>query len=254
LPAGFAVTTELTLQTLAFVALGAFVGSLASGGLGFAFGTVGAAFWLHVLEPVHATMLVVIGGTIVQVGTFWPLRRSMEWNRLWPFIVAGLVGIPIGVWLLVRTDATVLKVALGAFIGIYGGYALAAPRLPRFDGGGKVADAAIGLIGGVLGGVGGYSGLVPAMWTQLRRWPKDVSRAVYQPFVLMAHAVTVMLVGVVALDRLGRVFLICLLVAVPALLAGGWIGWKIYGRLDERRFQQALAAMLVVSGVILVLT
>jgi uncharacterized membrane protein YfcA len=45
-----------------------------------------------------------------------------------------------------------------------------------------------------------------------------------------------------------------LLVALPALIAGGWLGWKIYGRLDERRFQQALAAMLVVSGVILVLT
>jgi uncharacterized membrane protein YfcA len=248
------VTTELTLQTLTFVALGAFVGSLASGGVGFAFGTVGAAFWLHVLEPVHATTLVVIGGTIVQVGTFWPLRRSLDRNRRWPFLAAGLAGIPIGVWLLVRTDASVLKVALGAFIAVYGVYALAAPKLPRIDGGGKLADAAIGLIGGVLGGVGGYSGLVPAMWTQLRGWPKDVSRAVYQPFVLMAHAATLLLVGVVALDRLGRVFLICLIVAVPALLAGGWMGWRLYGRLDERRFQQALAAMLVVSGVILVTT
>jgi uncharacterized membrane protein YfcA len=69
----------------------------------------------------------------------------------------------------------------------------------------------------------------------------------------MAHAATVLLVGVVAFHRLGWVFLICLLVAVPALVAGGWLGWKIYGRLDERRFQQALAAMLVVSGVFLVL-
>jgi uncharacterized membrane protein YfcA len=40
--------------------------------------------------------------------------------------------------------------------------------------------------------------------------------------------------------------------ALPALLAGAAVGWKLYGHLDERRFRQAFAGLLIVSGLILV--
>jgi uncharacterized membrane protein YfcA len=41
-------------------------------------------------------------------------------------------------------------------------------------------------------------------------------------------------------------------VALPPLFVGAWVGWKIYGRLNERHFQQVLAVLLMVSGVTLV--
>src|SRR5688572_11627199 len=97
-----AVIAALSFPTLAFLWLGALLGGLASGGAGFAFGIVGSAIWLHALSPVHVTMLVVTGGLIAQMGTIWPLRRSIDFRRLWPFLIPGLIGIPIGVWLLVR--------------------------------------------------------------------------------------------------------------------------------------------------------
>jgi uncharacterized protein len=242
------VAALLTVKTIALVSLGAFMGGLAAGAAGFAFGIVATAVWLHAIDPIHSTILVVSGGTIIQAGTIWPLRRSIEPRRLWPFLAAGLAGIPIGVWLLVRTDAQALKVGLGLFLAAYGVYALATPRLPRIERGGRLADAAVGFAGGILGGIGGYSGVLPAIWTQLRGWTKEVARSVYQPFIVMAHVVTLALVGAVAMDRQG---LILLLIALPALIAGAAIGWRIYGRLDEYRFRQALAALLVVSGVTL---
>jgi uncharacterized membrane protein YfcA len=239
----------LTAKTVMLVSIGAFVGGLAAGAAGFAFGIVATAIWLHAIDPVHSTILVVSGGAIIQTGTIWPLRRAIEPQRLWPFLAACLVGIPIGVWLLVRTDAHALKAALGVFLAAYGVYALATPRLPRIAWGGRAADAAVGLIGGILGGIGGYSGVLPAIWTQLRGWSKEAARAVYQPFIVMAHVVTLALVGTVAMDRQG---LILLLIALPALLAGAAIGWRIYGKLDEHRFRQFLAVLLVVSGVTLI--
>jgi uncharacterized membrane protein YfcA len=210
---------------------------------------VGSSIWLHALSPVHATMLVVSGGTLIQLGTMWPLRRSMQPRRLAPFLLAGAIGVPVGVFLLVHTDPHALKVALGVFLGLYGAYAVATPHLPRIEGGGRAADAGIGFIGGILGGIGGYSGVLPAIWTQLRGWSKEESRAVYQPFILMAHILTLTLVGVVALDRAGVVLFFF---ALPALLAGAAVGWKLYGHLDERRFRQAFAGLLIVSGLILV--
>jgi uncharacterized membrane protein YfcA len=173
----------------------------------------------------------------------------MDWRRLWPFMLPGLVGVPIGVALLVFVDASALKVALGLFLAVYGVYGLVTPTLPKITAGGRVADGAIGFIGGLLGGLSGLSGVFPAIWTQLRGWSKGEGRAVYQPFILMAHVVTLALVGAVALDRQG---IILFLAALPALVAGALAGWSVYGRLDQRRFRQAFAALLIASGLLLV--
>jgi uncharacterized protein len=239
-----------TAKTLTVLWLGAFMGGFASGAAGFAFGIVASAVWLHALDPLHTTMLIVSGGLTIQLGTIWPMRHEINARRFAPFAIAGLLGIPLGIWLLVRIDAPLLKFAIGIFLAVYGFYALATPRLPRITGGGRVADAGIGFVSGVLGGLGGYSGVLPAIWCQLRGWSKEVSRGVYQPFIIMAHVATLALIGVVALDRTGVVMY---LLALPALLLGAFIGWRVYGRLDERRFRQALAALLMVSGLLLVI-
>ncbi len=245
-----ALAAILTTPVLAVVVLGAFVGALAAGGAGFAFGIVASSIWLHRLEPVYATFLVVACGTVLHVGLIWPARRGIEARRLSPFVIGGAIGIPLGVLLLTRGNAGTVKLALGCFLLAYGVYALAAPRLPVIGGGGRLADAAVGLAGGVLGGLGGYSGVLPAIWTQLRGWPKETARGVYQPFILFGHVATLILVGLIAFDRTGAMLLI---VTLPALFAGAWTGWKIYGRLDEARFRQVLATMLVLSGGALIL-
>jgi hypothetical protein len=243
------IFASLSLPTLLALWAGSFLGGFASGAAGFAFGIVGSAIWLHVIEPVHATFLVAAGGLAIQAGTIWPLRHSLNRRRLGPLLIAGAIGVPIGVWLLVHTDAHSLKFAIGIFLAIYGSYALLAPRLPHVEAG-RAADAMIGLIGGILGGLGGYSGVLPAIWAQLRGWPKDTARAYYQPFIVMAHVVTIALIGAVALEGTGLVMFV---VALPALALGAWAGWNVYGRLDERRFRQMFAVLLIVSGLMLVI-
>ena len=160
-------------------------------------------------------------------------------------MVGGLAGIPIGVRLLVHTDAGVLKIALGIFLMVFGTYALLAPRLPRYHGGGRLADIGIGFIGGILGGIGGYSGVLPTIWTQLRGWPKEIARAVYQPYIIVMQAHDV---GRYRLGDFDRAGLIMLIAVLPPLLLGTWIGWQLYGRLNDRRFRQALAVLLIASG------
>jgi uncharacterized membrane protein YfcA len=242
------VFASLDAATLAALWLGALLGGLAAGAFGFAFGIAASAVWLHAIEPLHATFLIVAGGLAIQAGTILPLRRSIDRGRLWPALAAVICGVPVGVWLLVRTDVAALKVVLGAFLALYGAYALIAPRLPHFEAG-RAADAAVGFLSGVMGGLGGYSGVAPAIWTQIRGWPKDAARAFYQPIIVTAHVATIAAIGAVALDRKG---LVLFGVALPALALGAWLGWRLYGRLDERRFRQVFAALLMLSGLMLV--
>ena len=53
--------------------------------------------------------------------------------------------------------------------------------------------------------------------------------------------------GILSAD-IGRLFLI----GLPALLAGTWLGWKLYGRLDEAAFRKIVVYVVLVSGVALV--
>lgn len=242
------IFATLPAATLAVLWVGGFIGGIASGAAGFAFGVAASAIWLHAIAPIHVAVLVVGGGLAMQSTTIWTLRHSLDARRLGPFLLAGLVGVPLGVWLLVRTDTGLLKVALDAFLCAYGVYALAAPRLPYVPQN-RPAEVALGFISGVMGGLGGYSGVLPAIWTQLRGWSKDEARAFYQPFIVAVHIATIATLGTVAIDREGLVLLV---LALPAMALGTWVGWQLYGRLDERRFRQALAIMLLLSGAVLV--
>ncbi len=237
-----------TQSTLVVLCLGAFLGAIASGGAGFAFAVVAASLWLHVLEPIRVTFLIVSCSVVLQTSMIWPMRHHIEFGRLWPFLFGAAFGIPIGVQLVTYTDPDLLKVALGWFLLAFGLYALLAPRLPRV-GGGKFWDGLAGFIGGIMGGVGGYSGIIPTIWTQLRHWPKNVARGVYQPFILLTQMATLMLVGFVAFTFTEAILLMIIL---PPLLIGAFVGWSIYGRLDEKRFKQMIAALLIGSGATLV--
>lgn len=240
----------IPLETLEFLWLGALVGGIAAGASGFAFGLAASSIWLHKIDPVHSAILITASGTFLHMTTLWPLRRHIEYSRLSPFVIGGVIGVPIGVYLLAYTNAATLKVALGTFLVVFGAYALLAPKLPSFTAGGRAADGTIGFVGGILGGIGGYSGVLPTIWTQLRGWSKEAARAVYQPYVIVIQAITVVGILLVAFDWTSIKLFIAIL---PPVLAGTWIGWQLFGRLNDRRFRQALAVLLIVSGATLVL-
>jgi uncharacterized membrane protein YfcA len=240
----------LTLDTLAVLWLGALLGGIAAGGSGFAFGLAASSIWLHRIDPLHSAILVTACSTLLHLTTIWQQREHVELSRLWPFVAGGVLGIPIGVRLLVYTDAGLLKTCLGVFLLVFGTYALLAPRLHTFTGGGRPVDAFIGFVGGILGGIGGYSGVLPTIWTQLRGWPKETARAVYQPYVIVIQAIALAGIIWVTLDVAGLIMLVAVL---PPLMAGTWIGWRLYGRLNDLRFRQTLAALLIASGAMLVL-
>lgn len=239
----------LSYETIGFLWLGALLGSIAAGGTGFAFGLAASAIWLHRIDPLQSGMLIAGCGLMLHLTTIWQQRQHVEPARIWPFVAGGLVGVPIGVHFLAYTDAGALKIVLAVFLIAFGAYALLAPKLPAVTGGGRPADVSIGFIGGILGGLGGYSGVLPTIWTQLRGWPKEMARAVYQPYVIVMQAVTLAGILWVARDRADLKLLVMIL---PPLFLGTWIGWKLYGKLDDRQFRQAIAVLLIASGFTLI--
>jgi hypothetical protein len=239
-----------SLHALAVLWAGAFLGAVAVGAGGFGFALAASSIWLHGLPSVQTTVLVVGCGGLLHALMIWPLRRSFLLGRVWPFVLGCLLGIPLGVRILATLQAATLKPILGGFLVAFGVYAVAGRRLPVIAMGGRGADMVVGLAGGVLGGIGGFSGVLPMIWTQLRGWPRDMARAVYQPYILVANIATLLVVGAFGLDRSG---LLLIVAALPALAAGSWVGWQVYGRIDEQAFRRVVACIVAISGLSLVL-
>jgi uncharacterized membrane protein YfcA len=105
----------LSLDTLAILWLGALLGGIAAGASGFAFGLAASAIWLHRIDPLHSAILITGCGILLHTSTIWPQRRHVDLSRIWPFVLGGVIGVPIGVHFLAHTDSSILKIALGIF-------------------------------------------------------------------------------------------------------------------------------------------
>jgi len=236
---------------LGLILLGAFAAAFVAGAAGFGDALVAGAIWLHVLAPVEAVPLIVATGLVMHSLPVWRLRRQLRFDRLAPFALPGILGVPLGIWLLQSTSPEPFRHVIGWLLIVYAGLALGFARLAVAEAGGRAADGAIGLLGGVLGGFAGLSGVLPTLWTGLRGWPKDRQRGVYQPFIWLMHALTLASLALAGMltAATGPRLLWCL----PAIAAGSWLGLKLYHRLDERRFRRAVLALLLASGLALVL-
>ena len=230
---------------------GAFLAALAVGAVGFGDGLIVAAVWLHVLAPVETVPLVVAVGFVIHLIPLFRLRRSLDFTKLWPFLIAGTLAVPVGNQLLQVVDPDAFRTGVGVFLVLYAMVFLIRPNPGHVTGGGRAADAAIGAVGGVLGGLAGLSGIVPGMWANLRGWSRAQQRGVFQPFILVMHAMALawLAVGGMVDARTGINFLWCL----PAIAAGSGLGLWLYGRLDERRFHRIVLGLLLVLGVTLLI-
>ena len=174
--------------TLAFVLAGALVGGFVNGLTGFGTGLTALPLWLQAVEPLVAAQLVSAASVVGHVTMLPAIWHAIDWRRLAPMLVAGLVGVPIGTWVLPWISLAVFKSLVGCLLIGYCAFMLFAAGRVRLSAGGRGAEAVVGLFGGVLGGLAGLSGALPTVWATLKGWPKDERRMLFQAFN-MTHPV-----------------------------------------------------------------
>src|ERR1700749_2751498 len=106
-------------QTVLIVVLGTMAAGFVQGLSGFAFGLVAMGIWAWSLDPVLAGPLVVFGsliGQMLAIGSMWGLVDP--WRAL-PFIVGGVVGVPLGVLLLRYINPTAFKASVGVLLVVW---------------------------------------------------------------------------------------------------------------------------------------
>ncbi len=215
---------------------------------GFGFGLTAMALWAWTLDPKLAAALAVFGALVGQLLAAFTVRRGWDLRALLPFLAGGLAGLPLGLWLLPRLDVPMFKAVLGLMLVSVCPLMFFAGRLPRVRGG-AAGDTFAGAAGGVMGGLGGFTGVVPTLWCTVRGFDKDRQRAIIQNFNLTMQVVTFgsyLGTGIIEPRMLPLLAIVAPAVVIPVLL-----GTRVYVGISDVTFRKLVLGLLAASGVAL---
>lgn len=239
----------ITPAQLMFLLAGALAGGIVNGMTGFGTGLSAMPFWLQALPTATASQLSASAGIAGQLTTLPKIWHVIDWRRLAPMVIAGLVGVPVGAHLVPYVDPVAFKRGVAFILIAYASIMLFAGHRFNIVPGDLGAEIAVGFIGGVLGGLAGLSGVAPTIWAALKNWTKEHRRSVFQAYNLTI--LSAMFLAHIVLGLVTKTMLVCLLLALPATFLGVSIGHRLYAGLSDRRFDRVVLWLLLAAGLVL---
>ena len=228
---------------------GAFFAGLVQGATGFGSGIVLNAFWLHILDPSAAISLNIVSCLFVSALPIYKLRKTLYFSKLKSFVFFGVIGIPTGLLILTMTDTSIFKTTVGLILVIFSIWKFKSKDILINFKSNPALDKLIGFISGILGGFPALGVILPTIWVNLQRLPKDTQRGTYEPFIFItsiAAVISFYFAGFLTLDIFYN-----FLKAFPALMLGSWIGIKIYALINEALFRQVILGLIFLAGLVL---
>lgn len=236
---------SLTVLIIAGAAAAGFVQGLS----GFAFALVAASVWAWAVPPQLIAPMLVFGALVGQLVAAPSMLKAFSLKAAAPFVLGGWLGVPIGVAILPHVEPVWFKFGVGLFLVTYCPILLIAARLPKLETRSTVGDGAVGMTGGVLGGIAGMAGSLPTLWCLVTGRERHESRAILQVFNIAMHSATLSgyaLTGTLDAEAAGW-----FLVVAPAMLVPTLIGARLYHRISDQAFRRVLLVLLTVSGLML---
>ncbi len=226
-----------------------FFGAIVLGTISFGLGTVAMPFMLLILPPqdavviVNAVVVLTTGLTVIQTWRHLNLRES------WPFVVAGLPPVPIGVLLLHGADPVALRLTIVVVILALGVMSLFQIRLPGARS--PWAAPVCGFIATLLVTTLGVGAPLAGLYAIAQDWFRDTIRATLGLYFFLASALALVLfavtglIGVTTAQNIGVLSL--------AVLAGTAVAAVIANRISLRAFRYVVVAVTVVGSISLLL-
>jgi uncharacterized protein len=162
-------------------------------------------------------------------------------------VLGSAIGVPLGAELLRFAPAVQMRMAVGGLLIAFALYNWFRPDSTVAARAGAMADGAVGVVNGVVGGATGLAGIAAVVWCNLRGWPPAEQRAAFQPVGVATFVMIALWLG--GTGMIGSATAMLFLLGLPALALGTWAGLKSFGRLDEAGFRRVVLGLLLLSGV-----
>jgi uncharacterized membrane protein YfcA len=234
-----------TALIIAAVFAAAFLQSLS----GFGFAVIIMPLITFIVGLQVAAPMVALAGLTVYAINVVRYRRAINYRETLRLGIASALGVPLGTWVLINLDETVVMRIMGLLLIAYAIYALVGPTtswvLSRY----WVYPA--GFFSGCLAGAYNTPGPPVIVYGSLRQWPRDEFRGVLQAIFFLNGMLVVgshLLAQRITVDVL--VLYVC---ALPALALGIAVGSRVDRFVNRHWFRTLVAVMILGLGLALVL-
>lgn len=235
----------LDTMTWFVLALAAALGGVLRGLTGFGAALAMAPLLSRVL-PAHHTLVLVTVLCALPLGP--TLSRRAIWTAdgtlLRPMLLAAMVGLPAGVWLVGLLPEQAFRTLVGVSVIVSACALLAGLRFPRRAS--RPASLGVGLLSGVMtafGGIGGPPAILYVLGVE-----RDPVRIRANFIVYFACLYPLALVVLALLGVLSLPLLVLGLLLAPLFHAGCLLGAGLFGRMDKRLFRPLVLALLFSAG------
>jgi len=243
--------SSLGFAFYAAVLLGAFAVRSAAG---FGAGLIAIpmlAFILPVSTAVSVATIFTTLSSVQQVSREW---RQIAWRQFAVIFLYSMLGIGLGLYFIKLLNEDFLRKCLGVFMILYSIYALRTIDtlrvLPRRWHG--PLGAGVGIVGGLCSALfGAGAGPIYVVYFDILRLEKAVFRATMSAVVLLGGAARI--AGYESFGFYGTSTITLLAVGLPLVIVGSWLGDRVVYRLSARTFSRLVAAIMLLSGITLLI-
>jgi uncharacterized membrane protein YfcA len=234
-----------------FLSAGLGLAGVLSGAFNLAFPLIAGPLFLLLYKPSEALLLTALCTLLSNLFSAILLRHSIKYELRWQLITPVLIGIPLGTALVTHMETpAALRGGFGLLLAITSAACLL-PRKAIIRREHSFAEVAVGILGGVLGGMFAAPIALPAVWLTMKGLDKIQVRALLQPLVIVGQIIIIIILCLTGSNQQNIVNTVGLY--TPAVLLGVLCGVFIFKSISTRAYAMAVNVLVLVSGVILML-
>ncbi|MBA3045428.1 MAG: sulfite exporter TauE/SafE family protein [Candidatus Thermoplasmatota archaeon] len=220
------------------------IGGIIQGLSGFGFSQFSLPLLVLMLASAELIPIMVILSLFLNILMVYSLWKDVQVKRIWPMMFFGVLGIPLGVYLLNVADANALKIMIGSLILIFGLAQLF--NIRKHLKAEKAAMAPIGFAGGILNGYVSMSGPPLILFFSNQGFTKQEFRANLVVFFLFINIAT--LPFFLYAGYLTETVVSTSAILLPGMLLGTYAGMRLANRVDESKFKKGVLMLLLIFG------
>ncbi|MBS0224394.1 MAG: sulfite exporter TauE/SafE family protein [Proteobacteria bacterium] len=221
------------------------VAGLMRGFAGFGSAMLMAPIFAILFGSAEMVVTIVAIELVVSLQLFPQVRRRADWKTLAPMSIAACIAMPLGVWALASVDKGTIVTAVSAVIVVF---VLLMWSGWKYRGGrSTAATVAVGAASGAMMATTSVGGPPVLLYLLSGNDPPDVNRANIVTYCFLTQFLLIVIVlasGVAGWEALARA-----VVLFPLMIAGAWLGGRLFhGLASERLYRNVALGILLATG------
>ena len=239
-------TGALVNTTLFLILFVISLAGFAQGLTGFGFGLIAMPLLPLLMAFKDAVALTVLLNLVVCATAFLSIRRHYSWRQGFCLVAGACVGVPAGVYVLVRLNEALLLRFLGGVMLFFcvNEFILSRTRPVRLP---PWLGFPFGVVSGSLSGAFNMGGPPAIVFSYSQVWSKEQIVAVLQIVFGLSTLLRLVLLGSAGFLK-GPLFIMGLWSVVP-LIAAIFLGQRLFKRIPQTILKQAVFLFLGVMGI-----